>query len=184
MRLAFAPESRSAFFGGDPDNFNFPRYDLDFSFLRLYENGRPVSTPQHLHWNASAPKEGDSSSSPAIPARTDRAADRAAAPDPARCRLPAALIAIVRVARPADRAFAEDSPEHARISSRSLFGVENTIKALRGAQLALLDPALIDVQAQGRRASSRRASTPIRGCRPRSAIRGRRSPKRRARARA
>jgi hypothetical protein len=55
----FAVEFDTAFFGGDPDNFNFPRYDLDFSFLRLYENGKPVTTPEYLKWNASAPKEGE-----------------------------------------------------------------------------------------------------------------------------
>src|SRR5262245_32599019 len=72
VRLAFAPEFEVAFFGGDPDNFNFPRYDLDFSFLRLYENGQPVSTPQHLKWNPRAPKEGDLVFVAGNPGGTDR----------------------------------------------------------------------------------------------------------------
>src|SRR3954470_119813 len=59
VRLVFAPEFQAAFFGGDPDNFNFPRYDLDFSFVRLYENGQPVKTPGHLGWSAAAPKAGE-----------------------------------------------------------------------------------------------------------------------------
>ena len=48
MRLVFAPEFKTAFFGGDPDNFNFPRYDLDFGLLRIYADGKPMATPDHL----------------------------------------------------------------------------------------------------------------------------------------
>ncbi len=59
VRLVFAPEGDTAFFGGDPDNFNFPRYDLDCSFVRIYENGKPVATPDHLTWSTAAPKEGE-----------------------------------------------------------------------------------------------------------------------------
>lgn len=59
VRLAWAPEDRAATFGGAPDNFNFPRYSLDASFLRAYENGQPVTTPNHLKWNPRAPQEGE-----------------------------------------------------------------------------------------------------------------------------
>ena len=58
VRLAFAPEDRAATFGGDPDNFNFPRFAVDAAFIRLYENGRPAATPAYFRWNASRPTEG------------------------------------------------------------------------------------------------------------------------------
>ena len=69
VRLVFAPEQQMAFFGGDPDNFNFPRYDLDCSFVRLYENGKPVATPAHLTWSTTRRRMASRCSSPAIPAR-------------------------------------------------------------------------------------------------------------------
>src|SRR5579863_6731129 len=58
VRLVFSAGERIGSFGGDPDNFNFPRYDLDVAFLRLYENGRPVATPQHLRWDPTPPTAG------------------------------------------------------------------------------------------------------------------------------
>ena len=59
IRLVFAVEESIAFFGGDDDNFTYPRHDLDISFLRAYENGRPARTPHYFRWAATAPAEGD-----------------------------------------------------------------------------------------------------------------------------
>ena len=59
VRLVFAPELDIAAFGGDPDNFNFPRWCLDMTFLRVYENGSPASTPNYLKWRKAGPMSGD-----------------------------------------------------------------------------------------------------------------------------
>ena len=72
VRLVFAPEGDTAFFGGDPDNWNFPRYDLDCSFVRLYENGKPAATPDHLRWSTLPPKEGEPLFTAGTPGTTQR----------------------------------------------------------------------------------------------------------------
>ena len=59
VRMVCAPEEQAAFFGGDPDNFCYPRHDLDFAFFRIYEDGKPVHPKYWLHWSPNGPREGD-----------------------------------------------------------------------------------------------------------------------------
>ena len=72
VRLVFAPEADIAAFGGDPDNFQFPRWCLDFSLLRAYENGRPATTPQHLTIDFDGPEAGEPVFVAGHPGSTDR----------------------------------------------------------------------------------------------------------------
>ena len=59
VRMVFAPEQQMAFFGGDPDNFEYPRYDLDICIFRAYENGQPAKIEHYLKWNSNGPNDGE-----------------------------------------------------------------------------------------------------------------------------
>lgn len=143
VRLVFAVEFQTAFFGGDPDNFNFPRYDLDFSFLRFYENGKPVPTPEHLKWNAAAPKEGEPVFVAGNPGGTDRLLTADELTTMRDIQYPTGLFLNSELRGRYTR-FAEESAEHARIVNRDLFGIENGLKAQKGQLQALLSPTLIE----------------------------------------
>jgi hypothetical protein len=142
VRLVFAPELQTAFFGGDPDNFNFPRYDLDCSFVRLYENGRPVATPAHLTWRTTAPKEGELFFAAGNPGTTQRLLTAEQLESARDFVIPDTLLLLSELRGRLIR-FSEESAEHRRISDDLLFGIENSFKAYRGQEKALVDPALI-----------------------------------------
>ena len=90
IRLVFAPEFDIAFFGGDPDNFEYPRYDLDISFFRAYENGEPAKIKDYLKWSPNGAKEGDLVFVSGHPGRTGRLLTMDQLGFPARLPVPAA----------------------------------------------------------------------------------------------
>ena len=141
VRLVFAPEFAIAFFGGDPDNFNFPRYDLDVSFIRAYEDGKPARTEHYFKWSPAGAKEGDLTFVSGHPGGTDRELTVRELQYQRDIALPERLFDLAQY-RGALTMFAQSSPEHARIAEADLFFVENSFKALKGRFEALTTPTL------------------------------------------
>jgi len=146
VRLAFAPEDRAATFGGDLDNFSFPRFAIDAAFIRLYENGAPAATPTHFTWNASRPVEGTPVFVSGSPGATQRLLTQEQ------------LFTIRDVVLPMDQLlaselrgrlirFSEESEENAFIAMDPIVGLENTYKRGLGRMRALVDPAFMATRA-------------------------------------
>ena len=142
VRLVFAPEENIAAFGGDPDNFQFPRWCLDFSLLRAYENGKPAATPQHLTIDFGGPAAGEPVFVSGHPGSTDRQLTVAELKTLRDRVLPPALLRNSEL-RGRYLQFAKSGEESARIVQDSLFSLENTIKRQRKQLDALLDDALL-----------------------------------------
>ena len=150
VRLVVAPELQTAFFGGDPDNFNFPRYDLDFSFVRLYEKGAPIASPDHLQWSVAPPKDGEPVFVAGNPGSTQRLLTAEQLETLRDLSLPRTLLLFSEIRGRLIR-FSAESTEHARIGDDRLFGIENSFKAFSGQWKALVDPALISAKRQSDR---------------------------------
>lgn len=142
VRLVFAPEADVAAFGGDPDNFTFPRYCLDFSFFRAYENGRPVKPEHYLRWSREGVKEGELTFVSGHPGATGRllttvqlefSRDESY---PLVYRRMESLVATLR-------RYSGQGAENKRVARESLLYVENSLKAYTGFLLGLRDADLM-----------------------------------------
>lgn len=142
VRLVFAPERDIAAFGGDPDNFQFPRWCLDMSILRAYENGRPAQTPGHLRFDWDGADPGDPVFVSGHPGNTDRLLTVAQLETQRMNFMPFWLLRFSEL-RGRMLRFAKSSPETQRTSEAYLNQVENAIKVRRKQFDALLDPALL-----------------------------------------
>jgi Peptidase S46 len=142
VRLVFAPEFEAAFFGGNPDNFEYPRYDLDISFFRIYENGKPVHLDNYFRWSTAGVKDGELifvSGNPGSTGRLDTMSQLDFLRDTA---YPLVLESFAR--RDAVlRKFSAVSAENARIAQEDRFGIENALKAIKGYESGLLDKSLM-----------------------------------------
>lgn len=142
VRLVFAPEQQIAFFGGDPDNFEYPRYDLDVCFFRAYEDGKPAKIQHYLKWSEAGTKEGDLVFVSGHPGRTSRLLAISELEYTRDYRLPKTLARLYRL-EVILTAYSARSQENARRAKDELFGVQNSRKANIGRLAGLLDPGVM-----------------------------------------
>ena len=146
VRLVFAPEFDIAFFGGDPDNFTYPRYDLDITFFRVYENDKPAHLDNYLKWSPTGVKEGDLIFVSGHPGNTGRLLSMAQLEFLRDFQYPMALKVYARRIALLQE-FSKQSEENARIAKEDLFGLQNSQKAITGYQSGLLDKEIMKEKA-------------------------------------
>ena len=142
VRLVFAPEQQTAFFGGDPDNFTYPRYDLDMALFRVYENGKPIDSRQYLKWNPSGPAEGDLVFVSGNPGSTSRLAPMSELEyfrdisGPTRIKLFQNRIATLQK-------YSGLGADQALQAASEIFFLQNSLKAYQGMEAGLLDKSVM-----------------------------------------
>ncbi|RMH62107.1 MAG: hypothetical protein D6677_10670 [Calditrichaeota bacterium] len=143
VRLVFAPERQAAYYGGDYDNFTYPRYDLDVAFFRIYENGRPIQSPAYFKWNSAGPSENELVFVSGNPGSTDRLYTYAQLLYQRDYHYPLVLKYINSWIKSL-RAYAARGPEEKRRALIRIFGLSNGQKALTGEYNGLLDKKLME----------------------------------------
>jgi hypothetical protein len=151
VRLVFAPEQQMAFFGGDPDNFTFPRYDLDFAIFRVYDNGVALRPEHFLKWNARGAAENELVFVTGHPGSTDRN-DTVAELETLRDVIYPINVQVVKRRINVLRQFAAGGSEQAREAADITFSLENALKAYTGEYSGLLDPKIMSKKAADERA--------------------------------
>jgi hypothetical protein len=142
VRLVFAPEQQIAFFGGDPDNFEYPRFDLDICLFRAYENGKPARIQHYLKWSAAGAKENELIFVSGHPGRTSRLFTVAELEYVRDRRLSYALERLHGL-EVLLTAYSARTDENARRAKDDLFGIQNSRKAYDGELAGILDPGLM-----------------------------------------
>jgi hypothetical protein len=143
VRLVFAPEFDAAFYGGDPDNFTFPRYCLDMTIWRVYENGKPLQSKNYLPWSTTGVKEGDAVFTAGHPGTTQRLNTVAHLEFLRDYALPLSINAFTQI-RDAIDGYAKLGAEQKRQANDDFFGIENSLKSWRGQIAGLKDAATMN----------------------------------------
>src|SRR5437764_1603473 len=141
VRIVFAPEQQMAFYGGDPDNFEYPRFDLDICIFRAYENGQPAKIDNYLKWNSRGPSDGELTFVSGSPGRTDRQLTVDELID-TRDRDVPNLLRMFNRREVLLAAWGQRSFENARRARDDFFGDQNNRKRYDGYLAALLDPEI------------------------------------------
>lgn len=147
IRLVMAVEASTAFFGGDPDNFTYPRYDVDMSFLRVYVNGQPAHMDHFYRWSANGSRDGDLVFVVGNPGSTGRLLTMAQLEYMRDTQYPASLDQLSKMIAVYHQ-LSDLSPERAAALRNQIFGLENSAKATIGYQSGLLDRQLMDHKRQ------------------------------------
>lgn len=142
VRLVFAPDQQTAFFGGQPDNFTYPRYDLDMALFRVYENGKPIHTDNYLHWNSRGAADGDLVFVSGNPGTTERDLTLSQLETQRDDSLPELLKRIDTLLETL-KTYSARGPEQTRQATTLIFELENDQKALGGELAGLQNPAIM-----------------------------------------
>jgi hypothetical protein len=143
IRLVFAPELEIAAFGGDPDNFTYPRYCLDFAFFRAWEDGRPANIEHYLKWSKTGVREGELTFVSGHPGSTGRLATVAELEFSRDIAYPLIHNRLASLIKSLE-AYSAANPENRRIARDNLFSQQNSYKAYTGFLAGLRDPSLMD----------------------------------------
>jgi len=146
VRLVFAPEFDIAFFGGDPDNFEYPRYDLDITFFRVYEDGKPAHLDNYLKWSPAGVSDNELIFVSGHPGSTSRLLTMAQLEFLRDTQYPSVLKFLgQRIALLQD--FSKQSEENARVAKEDIFSLQNAQKAYTGYDAGLLDKSIMQSKA-------------------------------------
>src|SRR5581483_9236555 len=146
VRLVFAPEFDAAFFGGDPDNFTYPRYDLDITFFRVYENDKPAHLTNYLKWSPVGVKDGELVFVSGHPGSTNRLRTMSQLEYLRDVDYPSRLESYTRRVNLLQK-FGSESEENARIAQEDIFSLQNSYKAINGSLGGLKDKQEMDKKA-------------------------------------
>jgi len=142
LKLVFAPENLVAFYGGDPDNFTYPRYDFDCMFFRVYDNGKPLKTTNYFKWSTKGASVGEPLFVIGNPGSTERLKTYAQLVFASKYSVPSRLETLDFLAGYIDN-YVKNNPDKTRQYQDQLFGIQNSQKVFTGQLKALNDPVMM-----------------------------------------